>query len=109
MVKWNTRPTLRIVDARREALDLETERVEELCEEAIELEAESAAPPADDLFEEPFGAQVNGLAGGDTEVLERDGEEVGEVEVREERGRRHAASGVLDAVEVGGEVHRRPG
>jgi hypothetical protein len=82
----------------------EAERGERVQEQAVLLEAVSAAPLPHQLFEDGVGREVDAAAEQDVEVLERDRLRVGGGQGTEQREGRRAGAVVADARQVGVEI-----
>ena len=91
-------------DAGREWSHGKAQALEDPEEETVLFKAISAPPVGDELLFNSLGFEADAALEQDVEILERDGGDVGELQVTEDREGRLAGSGVSDAGEVCGEV-----
>ena len=94
-----------IPHARAQRRDVEPDRLEHEQQQAVLLEAVAAAARLHELSLERRRRQLDGAAGQDVEVLERNRLDVRLHDAVQRRKRRLDRTVVADAGEIGGEIH----
>jgi hypothetical protein len=79
VVEWRPEPVI-AENPRREQPDVEAQRAEQQGERPVELVAEAAPPPGDDLADQVVRLQRDGLAQVNAQVLERDRQQMSQVQ-----------------------------